>query len=397
MSWVTYKLGDYYDVRDGTHDSPKYVEQGYPLITSKNLKNGKLDLNNVQYITKEDYESISKRSGVKVGDVLLAMIGTIGNPVVVDIDQQFAIKNVALIKTNQQQSPDFLRYYLMSPLVAEQMKKDAKGATQKFVGLGYLRNFTIKAPSLHAQQKLVAKLDAIFGQIDKATLAAETNANNTEALFQSYLTEIYQSNKQGWVKKKFSEIAEIKGGKRVPKGLELTKQTTPYPYLRVTNFSESGDIDTTDLMYADNEIYNQIKRYIITRDDLYISIAGTIGRTGIVSNELSGSLLTENACRLVFNEGINNKFVYFFTKSVNFINQTVEQTRTTAQPKLALSRLSEITLSIPSPEEQLKVVKKLELLSSNIQSCRSYYAAKVNEFAKLKQSVLQNAFSCGIV
>ena len=84
-----------------------------------------------------------KRSGVSIGDVLMAMIGTIGNPVIIKNDKEFAIKNVALFKVKENQSSDFLKYYLDSAFVKNKMLKDSKGTTQQFVGLGYLRNFPI--------------------------------------------------------------------------------------------------------------------------------------------------------------------------------------------------------------------------------------------------------------
>ncbi len=98
--WETKKLGEVCDVRDGTHDSPKFIFNGYPLITSKNIVDNQLILDKVNYISQEDYDKINKRSKVDKGDILLPMIGTIGNPVVINIEPNFAIKNVALIKFN---------------------------------------------------------------------------------------------------------------------------------------------------------------------------------------------------------------------------------------------------------------------------------------------------------
>ena len=95
-----YKLNDVCDVRDGTHDSPMYVEDGYPLVTSKNIIDGKLDLSVVNYITEDDYNKINERSKVDIGDIIMPMIGTIGNPYLVEQYTDFAIKNVALIKFN---------------------------------------------------------------------------------------------------------------------------------------------------------------------------------------------------------------------------------------------------------------------------------------------------------
>ncbi len=136
--WVETTLGDAFNVRDGTHDSPKFVKDGYPLVTSKNLKNGILSLEKIQYISADDYKKINERSNVHKFDVLFAMIGTIGNPVVVEKNPNFAIKNVALFKNPKNNNSYFLRYYLMSDMVLNKMSRDAKGATQKFVSLGYL-------------------------------------------------------------------------------------------------------------------------------------------------------------------------------------------------------------------------------------------------------------------
>ncbi|WP_417794472.1 restriction endonuclease subunit S [Terasakiella pusilla] len=157
--WADSYLNEIYDVRDGTHDSPKYQENGRALVTSKNLKRGELDFGNVKYISEQDYIQICKRSAVNMGDILFAMIGTIGNPVVVKSEPDFAIKNVALFKVPPKQNSDFLRYYLESPFVKAKMQSEAKGTTQKFVGLGYLRNFPISLPTTAKQNEIVELLN----------------------------------------------------------------------------------------------------------------------------------------------------------------------------------------------------------------------------------------------
>lgn len=184
-------LGEYYDVRDGTHDSPKFYDSGYPLVTSKNLKNGSISFEKIQYISKEDYLSISQRSGVKKGDVLMAMIGTIGNPVVVETDDEFAIKNVALFKTNSNQSPLFLRYYLGSDYVKRKMANDAKGATQKFVGLGYLRSFPISVPVLSSQLSIVRELEEYEQYTNKLSTSYVDKTNQLLAFKQSILNQAF--------------------------------------------------------------------------------------------------------------------------------------------------------------------------------------------------------------
>lgn len=120
FSWELKPLGQICDVRDGTHDSPKFVQDGFPLVTSKNIKNGTIILDDVNFISKEDYDKINQRSKVDKGDILMPMIGTIGNPVIVDIEPTFAIKNVALIKfPGQKVKSKYVLFVLNSSLFAK--------------------------------------------------------------------------------------------------------------------------------------------------------------------------------------------------------------------------------------------------------------------------------------
>lgn len=156
------KLSDICDVRDGTHESPKYKNEGIPLITSKNLKNGNIDFNNVNYISSEDHEKIIKRSFVENGDILFGMIGTIGNPVLVNTEQSFSIKNVGLIKfLDNNINRYYLNYYLQSEMLNNHITQLQRGGTQKFVSLGDLRNLVIPIAPIMEQYKIVKKLDAI--------------------------------------------------------------------------------------------------------------------------------------------------------------------------------------------------------------------------------------------
>ena len=189
--WVETTLGGAYDVRDGTHDSPKYHATGYPLITSKNLKREGLNFNNVKFISEQDYTKINARSAVHKGDVLFAMIGTIGNPTLVEVEPNFAIKNVALFKNPNGQSGAFLKHYLDSGMVISKMMKEAKGTTQRFVGLGYLRGFPINLPSFSAQLQIVKELDALAKEAQRLAAIYERKLAALEDLKKSLLHQAF--------------------------------------------------------------------------------------------------------------------------------------------------------------------------------------------------------------
>lgn len=163
-SWKWVRISDVLDVRDGTHDTPKYVADGIPLITSKNISNGKLDFTNINFISKDDFEKINERSKVDKGDIIFAMIGTIGNPVLVDTDTKFGIKNVALLKHfTDKLNMDFILDYLLVLQVI--WNSNATGAVQKFVSLRKIRKSVLPLPPFKEQKKIVRKIDQIFRMI----------------------------------------------------------------------------------------------------------------------------------------------------------------------------------------------------------------------------------------
>ncbi|MDD4979125.1 MAG: N-6 DNA methylase [Gallionella sp.] len=159
--WPMVEMGEVCDVRDGTHDSPKYVLEGYPLITSKNLKNGFIDFTDVNLITREDLEAINKRSKVDAGDLLMPMIGTIGNPVIADVSREYAVKNVALIKfpPGCQVDNRFLKDVLDSAEMQNRFEQQASGSTQRFISLGFIRKLQIPLPPLATQQTIAAEIE----------------------------------------------------------------------------------------------------------------------------------------------------------------------------------------------------------------------------------------------
>jgi type I restriction enzyme S subunit len=186
--WELRKLGEFSDVRDGTHASPKYVSQGHPMVTSKNLTHSGLDMTDVSFLTDKDFNEINKRSKVSIGDILFGMIGTIGNPVIVDRDD-FAIKNVALIKekTSNPITNKWLLQYLKSPSFNRFIQKENAGGTQKFIALGLIRDMKLRVPEFDEQEKI----GSFFKQLD-----------DTIALHQRKL-DLLKEQKKGFLQKMF--------------------------------------------------------------------------------------------------------------------------------------------------------------------------------------------------
>ncbi|QWQ32700.1 restriction endonuclease subunit S [Candidatus Minimicrobia naudis] len=183
------ELGNVCDVRDGTHDSPKYHNAGYPLVTSKNICDGKIDFSTCNLIQKEDYVKINKRSKVDVGDVLMPMIGTVGNPIIVNTDKEFAIKNVALIKFKDDSVilNTFIKTLLESDYFGRAVLSKTKGGTQKFISLGDIRKLEFNLPPIELQHRFAT----FVAQIDKSKFAVQKSLEKTQLLFDSLMQEYF--------------------------------------------------------------------------------------------------------------------------------------------------------------------------------------------------------------
>lgn len=156
------------------------------------------------------------------------------------------------------------------------------------------------------------------------------------------------------------ELVAVKGGKRLPKGERYSDEPTSHPYLRVCNF-RSGGIDEADLRFLSKDTHLKISRYTISSDDVYISIAGTIGLAGLIPEHLSGANLTENAAKLVIQDKsvLDKRYLSLYLNTLGQ-NEIEKQVKATSQPKLALFRIEEIPIPLPPLEEQRRIVAVLD-------------------------------------
>lgn len=180
FNWEKELLGMVCDVRDGTHDSPKYYETGYPLVTSKNVTGGKIDMTDCSLICEADFKKINERSKVDIGDIIMPMIGTVGKPVIVDVEPNFAIKNVSLIKFKDYSRVlnIFIRALLQSDYFDDAVLNKVRGGTQKFISLGDIRKLTVIVPPMGVQKQFAA----FVAQTDKSKLAIQKSLEKLEML-----------------------------------------------------------------------------------------------------------------------------------------------------------------------------------------------------------------------
>ena len=195
-----------------------------------------------------------------------------------------------------------------------------------------------------------------------------------------------------WIECSLGEVAQVKGGKRLPKGEKFADVPTPFPYIRVTDLA-NFTVDTSDLKYLRPETQASIKRYTITTRDVYISIAGSIGMTGVIPPNLEGANLTENAAKIVINTPeLNPRFLMYFLGSDSAQKEVRSQTVKNAQPKLALARIASLKVCIPPIHEQGHIVKILDL----IQRAMEQQERLIVLTTELKSALLHQLFTRGL-
>lgn len=275
----------------------------------------------------------------------------------------------------------YLYYFLKNNFAI--LNEKVTGAAIPHLNRSTLENLEIYKASLAEQKEIVDVLDAADRIIRLRTACIESAQSLIPALFQ----EMFDISQYPLLK--LDEICEVKGGKRLPKGCNLQEEKTEHPYIRVTNF-KNNNIDIKDLKYISNDVFEQIKRYTISCNDIYMSIAGTIGLVGEIPNELDNANLTENAAKLILkNNSFNKKFLIHCLSSGFLQKQISEATVGVGVPKLALIRI--LNLKLPNvPTEQQ------ELFAEKVQEIEEYIKSQQAELENAKtmfQSLLHHSFT----
>lgn len=181
--WSEVKVSSLFEVRDGTHDSPKQSPIGYPLVTSKHIGNGVLDFDSCYLISSDDYDKVNARSKVETGDILLSMIGTLGRTYLECNEVNYAIKNIGLFKTSKNPVWKYFIYLWLNSVQGKQFVDEHKsGSTQEYLSLGSLRGIQLKSPPNDVLLSFNAHVDNWFKKIHANTKQIQTLENLRDTL-----------------------------------------------------------------------------------------------------------------------------------------------------------------------------------------------------------------------
>jgi len=395
VEWEVVKLETICDVRDGTHDSPKYQKKGIPFITSKHLTDNGIDFNNVNYISNENHINFSKRSLVENGDILFGMIGTIGKPLIVNYNFEFSIKNVALLKfkNNIKLNNFFTLNLLKSTIIDKQFSKLSNGGVQSFIALGMIRSLKIPLPPLKEQEKIAdilstadKKIDAIEEQIQKAEilkkgLLQKLLSGKCRVCFSTHLCS-NPTYKEGVLGNTPYGDKMIKNGYKeteigvIPEDWEVVELKNILTIGSGKDYKhlEKGDIP----VYGTGGFMLSVNKYLYNGESVCIGRKGTIDKPMF----LKGKFWTVDTLFYTHSfKGIKPNFLYYSFLQINW----KKYNEASGVPSLSKKTIEAIKIKLPPIKEQKQIANILSMADKKIEILKT----KKEKYQELKKGLSQ--------
>ena len=377
-------------ITDGSHNPPKGIEQSeFLMLSSKNVLDDEIHFDNPRYLSADDFSLEHRRTTVAEGDVLLTIVGTIGRTAVVPGNTPlFALqRSVAVIKPRiDHVHPRFLMLALMHG--ADRLNDKARGVAQKGIYLEALREFTVRHPSLHEQQRIVAILDEAFDCIATAKANAEKNLQNARALFETYLSSMLLSKRWQW--KTIGDVCE-----KVEYGSSAkSKVEGSVPVLRMGNIQD-GYLDWEKLLYSDDRA--EIEKYSLRKGDVLFNRTNSpelVGKAAIYDDDRA-AIFAGYLIRIHRRQDLlDAKYLtYFLNSKIALDYGKTVMISSVNQANINGTKLKAYPIPLPLLIEQRKIVSRLDVLVTETQRLESIYQQKLAAMDELKKSLLHQAFS----
>ena len=197
---------------------------------------------------------------------------------------------------------------------------------------------------------------------------------------------------ENWCWVTIGSLADVKGGKRLPKGKSLIEEKTNHPYIRVTDFKDQS-VNMSKVKFIDEDTFSSIKNYTISCKDIYVSIAGSIGKVGVVPDELDDANLTENAAKITNINGVSKEYLLYTLLTDLAQEQMDRATVSTTQAKLALCRIETVCIPLAPIAEQKRIVDTIVDLFADLDKAVENAQTIIEGYEIRKNAVLYQAFN----
>ena len=283
--------------------------------------------------------------------------------------------------------PEFIYYILTQKNTTEQLQAIAEQSVSTYPSIKAtdIENLKLKLPNLAIQKKIVAILDTIDSKIRQNEKINNNLLEQASTLFNS---AIQQSTSVVYAE--LGSLADVKGGKRLPKGVNLVTTSNQHPYIRVRDLNNTVFASlSNDYEYVDDETQQSISRYIVSTGDLLISIVGTIGLTAIVDHTLNKANLTENCVKLTNLKNVTPEYLLLFLRSSQGVEAISKGTVGAVQLKLPIKNIQSFAVPLLCNEELLPLNETLSAIFSQI----SVNIVEMKQLADIRDTILPKLMS----
>ena len=379
--WKVDRVDSVFNIQQGKQVSKKNRGGGNqrPFLRTRNIFWDRLDLEELDQMNFTEIEEY--RLALLPDDLLVCEGGSIGRTALWrgEVEDCYYQNHLHRLRSpNGRVDPQFAVYWFWYAFdVGKLYFGRGNVTTIPNLSRSKLAELPIALPPLSEQKKIAHVLSTVQRAIEAQERIIQTTTELKKALMHKLFTEGTRGEPQkqteigpvpeSWEVFCVGDVAAVKGGKRIPKGKKLVEKDTGYPYLRVTDFKDFS-IDASDLRFLPEDVVEKINRYIIHKENVFISIAGSIGITGMVPEQLDGANLTENAARLIIADEntLLPRFLMYWLASDHCQSEIKAQTVKNAQPKLALVRIKSLNVPLPSLQEQEEITSILDLIERKV-------------------------------
>ena len=360
--WIETSLGEIAEVIGGGTPSTaiaEYWDGNIVWLTPTEItsQDGKVVSDSIRKITDSGFKN-SGAQMLKKDSVILTSRASVGYVALAGKDlctnqgfQSLVPKQSVLAK--------FLLFWIQQN--RSEFESRSAGSTFKEISKSNVKSIKLQLPPLPEQKRIIDLISSVDSYIESLQQQLESAKNSKSAYVNTIVTAVFARGK----KTKIADIAEVKGGKRLPKGTPWSEEPTDHRYIRVTDIKD-GVILTENLVYVPDDVWPLISRYVVNQGDVVITIAGTIGQVGVIPDSLDGVNLTENAAKIVVDRKLVRSNYLGMLLGSNYYQQDIDsKTKKTTQPKLGLNMINSIEIPLPELAEQdeiFSVVSQIDTL-----------------------------------
>jgi type I restriction enzyme, S subunit len=375
----------------------------FKMIRTTNVRNGRVNLESVRYVTEEVYHQWTRRQLPKRGDILLtreAPMGEVG--MLLSDEKVFLGQRIVSYRTNPNElNNEFLLYAFQSNDLQNQIKAFASGSTVQHMRVPDTKALQIYLPPIDEQKRIVAIVDQAFEAIDVAIENTKQNLANARELFENIVCETLfnESPQESWNSKTVAEVLFSKKGsmRTGPFGSQLLHGEFVEEGIAVLGIDNAvkNEFQWGKRRFITPEKYKQLSRYKVNPGDVLITIMGTCGRCAIVPDDIPTAINSKHLCCITLDRtqclpGFLHAYFLYHPIAQSFL---LKRAKGSIMSGLNMEIIKELPLRLPSVSKQKIIIDSIESLFQDTQRLESIYRQKLAALTELKQSILQKAFT----